>query len=219
MLETHAIIPVASLKVAKSRLESTLLRSQISQLVLSMLHDVSTVLLSHDAVETATVVSPDPQVLGFASSIGLETILEKSPAGLNAALMLATRTLIERHDSHSVLILPVDVPLLRESSISGVIEAAEESGGKVVVAARSRNGGTNLLLRVPSDVIDPSFGPGSFSRHQEASYSRGLQFREWASPDTFLDLDTTDDLARFREVGMKTHTWEYLLSVLSDPKA
>ena len=215
MLGTHALIPVASLAEAKSRLRSTLSESQTSRLVLCMLEDVSSVLLRHKRILATSVVSPDNQVLDFASSLGLLTIKEEGASGLNSALAAATEFLIQSYDAPSCIVLPVDIPLLQESSVTGAFEAAEEERGQVVVAARSSNGGTNLLLRAPCDVIRPSFGIGSFSTHQKVSIAKGVRFKEWASQDTALDIDTPTDLMQFRKIGKNTRTFEFLEDVFA----
>ena len=215
MLGTHALIPVASLAEAKSRLRSTLSESQTSRLVLCMLEDVSSVLLRHKRILATSVVSPDNQVLDFASSLGVLTIKEEGTSGLNSAITAATDLLVQSYDATSCIVLPVDIALLEESSVTGVLEAAEEERGEVVVAVRSSNGGTNLLLRAPCDVIRPSFGPGSFSAHQKVSLAKGVEFKEWTSQDTTLDIDTPADLDQFRKIGKSTRTLEFLEDVLA----
>jgi 2-phospho-L-lactate guanylyltransferase len=51
--------------------------------------------------------------------------------------------------------------------------------------------GTNALLLTPPDVIEPSFGPGSFARHRELAGTASVA----ELPSLLLDVDTPDDLA------------------------
>ena len=55
--------------------------------------------------------------------------------------------------------------------------------------------GTNALLLAPSDVIAPSFGPGSFDRHVAAARAAGVEYAVARIPALMFDVDTPDDLA------------------------
>jgi 2-phospho-L-lactate guanylyltransferase len=215
MNEINAIIPVASLDKAKSRLKSVLTSSQRAEMVLYMLDDVSSVLLSSVNVQSVTVISPDSKVIEHASKFGLETILEPRPRGLNAALNLATRTLVMKSPRSSSLILPVDIPLLQISSLAALFELMNSSSEPVVIATKSNNGGTNLLLRYPGDVIDLAFGENSYALHRQNALLKNIQFKEWVSQDTTLDIDTPEDLLEFMKLGKSAKTWCFLESIES----
>ncbi len=210
MNKINAIIPVACLDKAKSRLKNVLSSSQRAEMVLYMLEDVSSVLLSSELVQSVTVVSPDTRAIKYASTLGLETILEHRPHGLNTALNLATRTLLTKSPHHSSLILPVDIPLLQMSSIAALFKIMSKAAESVVIAAKSNNGGTNLLLRYPPDVIELSFGENSFAMHRQNAFLKSVPFKEWVSQDTALDVDTPEDLLEFMKLGRNTKTWCFL---------
>jgi 2-phospho-L-lactate guanylyltransferase len=220
MIEGQAIIPIAPLDKAKSRLKDLLTLPQRAQLVLHMLEDVSAALFDSDLVKGVTVVSTDLKVLEFAKSLGTHTLQEPKPSDLNSALNLATKTLMESSPECSNLILPVDIPLIAKSSLDGVLLKVEEnqemqgldSFSKIVIAAKSNDGGTNLLLRWPPNLIGLSFGPSSFAKHRNDCLLKEATFIEWKSADTILDIDTPQDVRNFMNLGEGTSTWEFLTS-------
>ena len=224
MFETQAIIPIASLDKAKSRLKDLLTPSQRAELVLCMLEDISKVLLDSDDVSGVTAISPDTKALDFASSLDIQTILEPRPLGLNLALDHATKILMKSFPKCSNLILPVDIPLLEKTSLEGVFHnirnnqeiQKESSLDKIVIAAQSNNGGTNLLLRYPADVIELSFGPSSFSKHWKACLFSKATFIEWNSLDTSLDIDTPEDVKNFMNFENCTKTKAFLTTCMTN---
>jgi 2-phospho-L-lactate guanylyltransferase len=209
MKDVQAIIPVASLDRAKSRLRPILSLPERAQLVLCMLEDLSSVLLDAENIEGVIVISPDTKVTEYATVLGLNTILESNPSDLNRALNLATREIMANQSNSSSLILPVDIPLLKTTSIQA-ISSMDDKSEKLVIAAQSNNGGTNLLFQRPPNVIDTAFGPGSFSKHRTNAFAKGIPFQEWSSPDTKLDIDTSEDVYEFMKIGKGTKTWNYL---------
>jgi 2-phospho-L-lactate guanylyltransferase len=209
MKDVQAIIPVASLDRAKSRLQDILSSPERAQLVFCMLEDLSSVLLDAENIERVIVVSPDTDVTEYAGGLGLSTILESKPSNLNMALNLATRKIMVVQPNSSSLILPVDVPFLRTTTIND-ISSMDDTPEKLVIAAQSNNGGTNLLLRHPPNVIDTAFGPGSFLKHRNNAFAKGVFFQEWSSLDTKLDIDTSEDVYEFMKIGKGTKTWNYL---------
>jgi 2-phospho-L-lactate guanylyltransferase len=60
--------------------------------------------------------------------------------------------------------------------------------------------GTNALLLAPPDAIEPSFGPGSFDRHEAAAVAAGLEPVVVRPPTLVLDVDTGDDLGRLEQL-------------------
>jgi 2-phospho-L-lactate guanylyltransferase len=226
MIEGQVIIPIAPLDRAKSRLKDLLTLPQRAQLVLHMLEDVSATLFDSDLVKGATVVSTDSKVLEFAKSLGIHTLQEPKPSNLNSALNLATKTLMESSPECSNLILPVDIPLVSKTSLDGVLLKVEEnqemhglhSFSKIVIAAQSNDGGTNLLLRWPPNLIGLSFGPNSFAKHRNDCLLKKAKFIEWKSADTSLDIDTPQDVKNFMNLGEGTNTWEFLTSSFNHEK-
>ncbi len=87
-----------------------------------------------------------------------------------------------------------DTPLIEASDVDAMAAAAPEP--PAVVLAPSECGGTNCMLLYPPDVIEPSYGPGSFRRHLELAKRAGARVAVYSSERTRLDVDEPEDLAR-----------------------
>jgi 2-phospho-L-lactate guanylyltransferase len=214
MDRAQVIIPIASLDMVKSRLHNVLSLSERGQLVFAMLEDLSAALFSSECIQGVTIVSPDSRVIEYATSLGFDVVVESSPSGLNKALELATSEMVRIMSESPSLIVPIDLPLLRASTLDGVFAIAATST-RIVVAAQSNDGGTNLLLRYPCDVISTNFGPNSFSKHRNSAVAQGIPFHEWDSRDTRLDIDTLKDILEFLKIGKGTKTWSFLSNHIS----
>lgn len=210
MCNPVAVVPVAPLSRVKTRLSPLLSQLERSKLVLCMLSDVVTALKATSSIQETIVVTSDDKVAKYATSLGVNTLIERHPPELNAALVLATSKLLNEFPDCASLIVPVDIPMLEPSSLMEVIRLADDASESIVIAAQSNNGGTNLLLRLPSDIINPSFGQDSFTIHRSKALSKGIRFEEYKSRNISLDIDTADDLKEFMGIGMQTNTWDYL---------
>jgi 2-phospho-L-lactate guanylyltransferase len=218
MCNPVAIVPVAPLRRVKTRLSSLLSQPQRSKLVLCMLTDVTSALKATPLIQNTTVVTSDKIVAEHAASLGVDTVIEPDPPELNAALTLATAKLLNGAQDGASLIIPVDIPMVDSSSLMAAISLADDKSNPIVVATASNNGGTNFLLRAPSDIINPAFGQDSFAIHRHEALSKGIQFREYESRDISLDIDTADDLYEFMDIGKHTNTWNYLKNEVALPE-
>jgi 2-phospho-L-lactate guanylyltransferase len=218
MCNPVAIVPVAPLRRAKTRLSSLLSQPERSKLVLCMLTDVTSALKATGLILNTTVVTSDEKVAKLAASLGVNSLTEPNPPELNAALNLATSRLLNDVQDGASLIIPVDIPMVDSSSLVAAIRLADESSNPIVVATASNNGGTNFLLRVPSDIISPAFGQDSFATHRREALSKGICFREYESRNISLDIDTADDLYEFMDIGKHTNTWDYLKNEIRLPE-
>ena len=69
----------------------------------------------------------------------------------------------------------------------------------MVIVPDRHGAGTNALLLSPPDVIEPSFGPGSFARHAARAHAAGTTVRVAEVRSLGLDVDTPDDLHALHE--------------------
>ena len=77
--------------------------------------------------------------------------------------------------------------------------AGATSAPDVVIVPDRHGTGTNALLLAPPDAIDPSFGPGSRERHEQAAQRQPARRWRVAEPRSLvLDVDTAEDLAALR---------------------
>jgi len=208
-MATWAIIPVKRLSEAKSSLKSILTPEQRREFVLCMLDDVLSAVKHARSVADVLVVSPDDEVLSFASSKGAVAVSD-ADVGLNSALKIAIAR-AKKAGARNVLILPADVPLLSPSDVEEIIGLA--SGERDVVIASSKRKGTNALLLRPPDVIDMCFGGESFPAHLEEARRAGVVPRVYRSERVATDIDEAPDLVKLEARGLGTKSRDFLKSL------
>ena len=188
-----AIIPVAPLEAAKSRLGGALDAEERQDLAEGLLTITVATALEVDLLADVLVVSPDSEVLARAATLGARTLRQRT-SGLNAGLGEARDDVIAG-GAEMVLVLPIDLPFVTIEAIDAVLQAmVPASEEPTVVLVPDRHGsGTNVLALRPPAVIDFHFGPDSRRAHREAAVTTGATYVEVDGPLTF-DLDTPADL-------------------------
>ena len=187
-----ALIPVKRLDAAKSRLWPQLPRASVERLTVAMLEDVLAALLAVRSLGTVVVVTEDEGAGTAARAAGARAFVRPDP-GLNAALDAAAEELAGE-GAHAVLIVLGDVAGVTSGDISELLRALDAFGGRGVVLAPSRDGGTSALLRAPHDAIPSCFGPASAAAHRERALRAGIPYRELALPSLAVDLDRAEDV-------------------------
>lgn len=189
-----AVLPVKALDQAKSRLGDTgVLAADRVALATGMLTDVLEALERSRLVDDVVVVSSDPQVEVLARTYGNQVIGDDEPAaGHSRAAMLGVRWALDQGAFHALL-LPGDVPAIDDAEIDGLLEKLAD-GPDVVIVPDRHGTGTNALLLTPPDVIEPSFGPGSRSRHESMAREAGAAASVVPLRSLALDVDTINDI-------------------------
>ncbi len=191
-----ALVPVQSLAAGKSRLAGALPRGALERLAVAMLGDVVEALRGVPELACVVVVTPDPRVAAAAGGFGAEPLLREDP-GLNAALDAGARALATR-DLEALLIVLGDVPAAERADLDQLFGALRGLGGRGVVLAPSRDGGTSALLRAPWDAIPNRFGKESAAAHREAAAGAGLPYSELPLASLAVDVDRPEDLEALR---------------------
>lgn len=194
-----AIIPVANLEGAKTRLGETLDAEERHDLVHGLLARTVVTALAVTRIADVLVVSPDREVLTRAAGLGARTLRQRS-RGLNAGIRDGREDAMAG-GADTILILPIDLPFISEAAIEAIIaalpdDAAETSRpASTVVLVTDRHGtGTNALALRPPDVIETAFGPGSRAAHRDRAGAVGARYLEIAESPLTVDLDTPEDL-------------------------
>lgn len=186
------IIPVNDLRRCKSRLSSVLSAPNRAELTLRMLESVLEAVMSAGDIVHCLVVSREARVLQFAERKGA-AILRETVTGLNAAILEGIQWAIERR-ADSVLILPADLPFLRQADVDGMTAMQQQDQAGVVIAPSTNGTGTNGLLLSPPAILAPEFGPHSFARHLAQARQIGVTARMFYSYGTSRDIDNPEDL-------------------------
>ena len=202
MDDIYAIIPVSKFKNAKTRLSPFLSESERENLLKVMLHDVTDTLKKY--VDKIFIISRDEDVLKYAESLKLGTILEDENSNLNKALKQAMKYC--KGKTRKVLIVPSDVPLIGKTNIAMLINASKNLDFIIVP---SKGGGTNMIIMKPM-AIHTRFEGFSYEEHVQAAERKKLNPQVHDSLFMALDVNTAEDLGEIMIHGKKTHTRKYL---------
>ena len=207
---TWAIIPVKSLEQAKQRLAAVLPLEARRRLMLVMLEDVLATLRQVELLEPVLVVTPDAGVAEFAADAGARVLREASSQGHSAAA-IAGFTYAQSHGAVRALTLPADAPLVTAAELRSLIDGAAMTPGPHLTLVPSHDGdGTNGFLVSPPDLLQPSFGPGSFARHLACAAGRQIESRIRHLSGLALDIDEPRDLARLIEQKRGDRRYDFL---------
>lgn len=134
----HAIVAVKSLRSAKSRLAGELDSDARADLVLAMLHDTLATVAAVSAIDSVTVVTPDPTVAALAYSVGVTVYADPAPDAartngatprteetLNAALSAAAADIRAKRGVVDLVVLQADLPAMQPSELTEAVAAAE----------------------------------------------------------------------------------------------
>src|SRR5437879_101173 len=160
-LSTVAIVPVKTLADAKRRLSRHLTIQERRLLVLAMLEDVLNAIQASNAFQETIVVSPDKTVIAAATKHGSKSLLQTGP-GLNTGIQQATSLSIKTGATITANIL-ADIPLIQPQDLDEILRIGSDSAR--VILSPSFDGGTNIMLRSPPNIICNSYGRWGFTRH------------------------------------------------------
>ncbi|MCD6529160.1 2-phospho-L-lactate guanylyltransferase [Candidatus Bathyarchaeota archaeon] len=188
-IRVAAIVPVKRLKDSKTRLSSLMNKEERVNLTLAMLTDVLKA-IKESLVDEIVVVSSSLEVCDVAERYHAKFLKERSP-GLRNAVTQASRWCASR-GIECTLFIPADVPLITRADVNAIVDLCKRE--RQVVISPSKSGGTNALLRRPTDVIPTFFGVESFRKHLEYLIERRVNYEVYVSPRIVLDIDSPEDL-------------------------
>lgn len=211
---TWAIVPVKSLEHAKQRLKAVLPLEARRKLMLVMLQDVLATLRQVEMLAPVLVVTPDASVAELAANAGVRVLHEASSRGHSAAAA-AGFAYAQSHGAVRALTLPADAPLVTAAELRSLIAPDAMPAGPHLTLVPAHDGdGTNGFLVSPPDLLQPSFGPGSFARHLAQAAARQLECRVQHLPGLALDIDEPRDLARLMEQKQGCPRYQFLWGLL-----
>jgi 2-phospho-L-lactate guanylyltransferase len=205
-----ALIPMAGLAAAKTRLAAALDADARAGLSLAMLTDVLAACGKSGCFDRIAVVSDDDAVLEHAHDAGASALAEPATlsGGLNGGLEFA-RGRLARDGANEIVVFPADIPLARAADVRSVVDALDVAPQQRVVLVRSRDNGTNALAMRPARAIPMRFGRNSADAHSAAADAAGIIIVEVRNARLARDVDGPDDLAGLsrRTVGAATRAW------------
>lgn len=198
MTASFILIPVKPLSEGKSRLTGVISDEERQALSRSMLNHVLAVSVAVLGTANIVIVSGDEAVLEIGLAAGTNTGKETPDSGLNEALDQARDFAID-NGADSVLVLHADLPLLSEDDIRKMLAAAESA--QIVIAPDQKFAGTNAMMLRPPDLLPFRFGQDSFEKHRAAAVSAGVEPVIMHSDGLSFDIDTPEDLTRWRAIS------------------
>jgi 2-phospho-L-lactate/phosphoenolpyruvate guanylyltransferase len=189
-MSTIAILPVKSFGAAKQRLAPALGAGSRQVLARAMFSDVMATLRRVPELDSIVVVTADPVAEQAARAERVQVLRDTEQSGQSAAAGIGvSHALASRFER--ALLVPGDTPLLDPGEVAGLLAL----DATVAIVPDRHGTGTNGLLLSPPDAIEPSFGPGSLSRHVAAAEAAGVRYLVEQVQTLMLDVDTGDDLA------------------------
>jgi 2-phospho-L-lactate guanylyltransferase len=186
-----AVLPVKAPKNAKQRLSGFFTPEQRETLARAMFEEVLATLCAVEGFARVVVVTSDETAAGRARACGAHVFEETEQQSHSVSADAAARRAVECGAS-TVVLLPIDVPLVTKEEIETLIA---EPGPGVIVVPSSDGTGTNALVRTPPSVIESRFGPGSFRKHMGQAEAAGVPAKVLRPPGLLFDIDTPEDIA------------------------
>lgn len=205
-----ALLPVKAPMNAKQRLSSVLSSSQREALARLMFDEVFSTLCGVRGLDRIIVATSDRAVGERAARSGAVVFEEHEQHGhSDSADAAAYRAM--NSGAATVLLLPIDVPLVARGEIEDLIEGARLEGAQpgVIVVPSLDGTGTNALVRTPPDAIPSCFGPGSFRAHLDRARECGVPVTVKRPPGLLFDIDTPEDVEELfrRAPDSRTARW------------
>lgn len=185
------VVPVKSLREAKSRLSDALSPHERATLTHDLLDHVLSAIVESEVADAVGVISPDFYGLSLPLWV---TPIEQTREGLNGLLENGREWAIQE-GADALMIIFADLPLLTSDDIRSIVRLGA-APNTVVLAPDRHMAGTNVMLAHPVELAHFAFGPGSFARHGAAASKAGARLEIYTSPGTALDVDTPDDLGK-----------------------
>lgn len=195
------IIAVKRLAVAKTRLAPAFPSRTREAVVLAMLADTVAAVSATDAVGRIMVVTPDADAAAAVAELGAEVLHDPTPADhrdpLNHALTAAAAEFAG--SVANIAVLQGDLPALQSYELVEAITAARANERSFVA---DRQGTGTAALFAFGAVLRPRFGADSAAQHRRS----GAVELTGAWPGLRCDIDTPEDLAVARQLGVGTAT-------------
>lgn len=185
-----AIIPVKKFENAKTRLSPLLEVQDRVRLSELMLHDTLAALARSRALSEIAIVSSDSRAKVIAEKSGATTLAQERDSGVNSAVALAD-LYAQKKGAAATVVVPQDLPLLAPADVDGMCATAK--GRRITICPSLRYDGTNVLLRVPPNVIATSYDNNSYKAHVRSAKEAGAAVHVVKSERLMFDVDTPED--------------------------
>lgn len=211
-MKTAAIIPVKTFKKAKTRLDvSSTKKEKICEI---MLEEILHTLSISPLIDKIIIVTKDKQALEISKNFKAVHILDDDELGVNNAVALADRYLLENGFEASI-VFPQDIPFIKTQDIEFLLKFKTESNFVIVVPSR-RFDGTNALVRMPVNIMKTHYDEDSYKIHmstaKEITRNTSLVFAK----RIMCDVDNNEDLQFLLRQNEKPEVVKKIQKVLEE---
>jgi 2-phospho-L-lactate guanylyltransferase len=203
-----ALLPVKAPQNAKQRLSNYLSPGQREALARAMFEEVLATLRTVDGLDRVVVVTSDETAKRRARGCGFDVFEEREQLGHSHSADRAVLHAMEL-GATSVILLPIDVPLVTKADIESLVA---EAGSGLVIVPSGDGTGTNALVRTPPSVIKSCFGPGSFRAHVSQAEALNVPVKVLRPEGIVFDIDTPEDITDLIERAPSSRIAEFLRS-------
>ena len=186
-----ALLPVKSPHNAKQRLTGFLSAKQREKLARILYRQTLGALCQAEGIDRVVVVTSDSDVAEHARSSGALVFEESEQVSHSVSADAACLRAIKL-GATTVLLVPIDVPLVTPADFSRLAAAARPG---LIVVPSADGTGTNAMVRTPPDVIESRFGPGSCRAHLDQARLKNVPADILRLPGLMFDVDTPEDVA------------------------
>lgn len=192
------IIPVKPLRRSKSKLNKILSEDERTDLNLRLFENTLKILKNVETPHQVLVVSKDSSVISLSRTYKIRTLQEDSLSNLNLSLKKAAQV-VKAYSAKSILILPADLPFLNKDDITNMVFENSDQPTMVISPDRKMSG-TNLMMISPPDLIEFSYGPGSFERHIRQAQLLNAKIVVKISESSKFDIDSPEDYEIYKKL-------------------
>lgn len=206
-----AVLPVKSPQNAKQRLSGFLSAEQRKTLARILYRQTLASLCQAEGIDRVAVVTSDSEVAEHARRSGALVFEENEQVSHSVSADAACLRAMQL-GATTVLLVPIDVPLVTPADFSRLAAAARPSlqpvsqpnsqvspqtspPTKLIVVPSADGTGTNALARTPPDVIESRFGPGSCRAHLDQARAKRVHSEVLCLRGLMFDIDTPEDVA------------------------
>lgn len=199
-MRTAAIIPVKRFEGAKTRLG--LGTSEVAELCGVMLREIIGVVSTSSHIDHTFVVTRDAGAEKIVAEFGrrseegggpgVTAIRDERERGVNEAVALADRRIMQEGFDASI-VMPQDIPYIKAQDIDFVMRFAAPPNFAVIVPSR-RFDGTNVLVRMPADLMGTHYDDDSYREHVRMAGKCTRNVAPVFVRRIMMDVDTMDDL-------------------------
>ena len=147
--------------------------------------------ISKSQVNKTVIISRDESAFEIAKKYNTIHIFEEKENGVNAAVSMAEKYLLENNFDASI-VFPQDIPMIRSQDIDELIRF-QRTPQLIVVPSRKFDG-TNALLRSPVNVMETHYDEDSYKIHLTTAKSRNIPTTFALISRIMWDVDDQSDL-------------------------